>query len=281
MKLKMIAIAAAVASLTGVARADIVTTGTQDGDLYLYALDTVSRAWYIRDLGYSINSFLPSSVTTLAGDGGITGDKTPEAGLTLDKTNAANFADASFSSFVASNTAANIRWAVGAIDDMFNGTTAATSNNRKRVITSSANAAETAFNSNIDTYTATGYAGGLGGAAGTFTLSKTMTGAFAEFDNNFQFGVDSLATLDQSVSLFYFSKTRGTLGSTEVANPSVRFGNSTGFATVTLASNGDFTYSLAGEAPAAVPIPAAAWLMGSGLVGLGGVLRRRKAAAQA
>lgn len=278
MKLKLIAIAAAVLSLSGVARADITTTGTQDGDLFLYAFDTVSRAWYVRDLGYTINTFLPNSVTTLAGDGGITGDKTPTAGLLLNSTtNPGNFADASFATFVASNTAANIRWAVGAIDSIFNGSTAATSNNRTRVITSSANAAESALNPVIDNYIGTGRAGGIGGAANPFSLSKTLTGASAEFDTNFLFGADSLANLGQSVGLFYFQRTRGTLGTTEVAN-ATQFGNGAGFATVTLAANGDFTYNLAGETTSAVPIPAAAWLLGAGLMGLGGAIRRRKGA---
>ena len=283
MKLKMIAIAAAVASLTGVAQADIITTGTQDGDLYLYAFDTSTRNWYIRDLGYTINSFLPSTTTTLAGDGSITGDKTPEAGVLIDKiSNPANFADASFSAFVSANTAANIRWAVGAIDSLFTGTTALTSTNRTRVIVSSANANETSFNSNVDGYIATGKAGGLGDATNPFTLSKTLNfAASAEFDNGFGYGMDSLATLGQSVSLFYFQRTRGTLGSTEVNTGvnGVRFGNSLNFATVTLEADGDFIYNLNSAEVAAVPLPAAAWMMGAGLIALGGAIRRRKAAA--
>lgn len=276
MKLKLVAIAAAILSMAGVAQADIVTTGTQNGSLYLYAFDTVSRNWYVRDLGYTINSFLPSSVTTLAGDGSITGDKTPTTGLTLDKvSNPGNFADATFSSFVAANTLANIRWAVGAIDDQFNGTTAATSTNRVRVITSSSNGAQTAVNSTLDNYVGTGRAGGLGGATSPFTLSTTRAGASAEFDTNFLFGANSLTSLDSSASLFYFQRTRGTLGSTETPQ-TTKYGNASGFATVTLAQNGDFTYQLNGDAPSPVPLPAAAWLMGAGLIGLGGVLRRRK-----
>jgi hypothetical protein len=131
LKLKTIAIAAAMASLAGAAQADIVTTNTQNGDLYLYAFDTVSRNWYIRDLGFNINTFLPSQITTLSGDGSIMGDKTPNSGLTITKASsgAAAFADSSFDAFVNANTAANIRWSVGAIDSLSNGTTAASSPN--------------------------------------------------------------------------------------------------------------------------------------------------------
>jgi hypothetical protein len=272
LKLKSIAIAAAMASLAGAAHADIVTTGTQNGDLYLYAFDTVSRNWYIRDLGYNINTFLPSQITTLSGDGSITGDKTPNSGLTINKTSAAAFGDSSFADFVAANTAANIRWSVGAIDSQSNGSTAATSTNRARVIISSANPNETSQNANIDNYIGTGRAGGLGGAAGVFTLSTTKANASAEFDNNFGYGTDSLASLGSSASLFYFQRSRGTLGSTENAGaaPFGRYGNANGFATVTLASNGDFTYA------APVPEPSAFWMLGAGLMGVAGLVRRRK-----
>jgi hypothetical protein len=283
MKLKMIAIAAAVLSLTGVARADIVTTGTQDGDLFLFAFDTVTRNWYVRDLGYTINTFLPTGAVTLSGDPlPAPGDKTPTAGLTLDKNNTASFADASFSAFVASNGGTtNIKWGVGAIDSIFNGTTAATSTNRTRIVMSSVNGAEVAQNSNIDLYINSSRAGGIGGAAGTFSLSTTLTGASAEFNDSFSFGADALASLDQSASLYYFQRTRGTLGSTEIAN-TTKFGNSaTNFATVTLEADGDFVYNLASSEVAAVPLPAAAWMMGAGLMAFGGAARRRKAASQA
>jgi hypothetical protein len=44
-----------------------------------------------------------------------------------------------------------------------------------------------------------------------------------------------------------------------------------------LASNGDLTYNIgtAGTAPA-VPLPPAAWLFGSGLLGMVGIARRRR-----
>ena len=54
-----------------------------------------------------------------------------------------------------------------------------------------------------------------------------------------------------------------------------QFGSAEGAATWTLGSNGTLTYSV--PAPAAVPVPAAAWLLGSGLIGLVGVARRKSA----
>jgi hypothetical protein len=53
------------------------------------------------------------------------------------------------------------------------------------------------------------------------------------------------------------------------------FQNSLGNASWILQSNGTLTYHVA-EATSVVPIPAAAWLFGSGLLGLVGIARRRK-----
>jgi hypothetical protein len=274
--LKMIAVAAAMVSAAGAANAALATGN--NGSVALAAFNTVTNAWYIRDTGYLINSFLPSSVTTLSGDGAVTGDKTPAAGLTIDKTTTASFADASFSGWLSGQTATDVRWFLSAVDN--NGTT--TASNVKRFLTSSANASETATNGNLDGYIASGNAGGLATvyASGTNgALSSTGSSVPSAWLTNFGLGADGLALLDQAASLFYFSRSTGT-GSTTTAANATQFGNATDYATVTLASNGDFSYSLAGPEVAAVPVPAAAWLLGSGLLAMGGAIRRRKAAAQ-
>jgi hypothetical protein len=272
--LKMIAVAVAMVSAAGAANAAPTTTG-QNGSLVLTAFNTVTNVWYIRDTGYLLNSFLPSSVTTLSGDGAVTGDKTPDAGLTLNATtNPSSFADSSFSTWLTGQTQADVRWFLSAED---NSGTSAT--NRKRFITSSANGSQTATNGQLDNYIGTGNAGGLGGVFATGTngsLSSTGTDAPSAWASNFGLGADGLASLGDSVGLFYFARSAAT-GSITTATTATQFGNVNGYSTVSLAANGDFTYI----APtSAVPVPAAAWLLGSGLLAMGGAIRRRKAAAQ-
>jgi hypothetical protein len=281
--LKMIAVAAAMVSAAGAANSALTSASNgNNGSVALVAFNTVTNDWYIRDTGYLINSFLPSSVTTLSGDGAVTGDKTPAAGLTIDKNTTASFADASFSTWYTSQGATdlvrngNIRWFLSAVDSV--GTSAS---NVKRFLTSSANASETAINDDVNVYVASANAGGLGAvyASGSNgALSSTGTLAPADWLTNFGLGDDGLASLNQSVGLFYFARSTGSGSGDENAN-ATQFGNATGYATVTLAANGDFTYALAGAPvpPSAVPVPAAAWLLGSGLLSFGAFVRRRTA----
>jgi hypothetical protein len=280
--LKMIAVAAAMASMVGAAQADIVTN-SNNGSLVIGAFNTVTRDWYLRDTGLTLNQFLPSNVTTLPGDGAVTGNKTPAAGLVIDKTVVTNFGDTSFATWYGAQTASDVRWFVSANDNA--GTS--TSNNVKRFVASSANPAQTALNSNVDQYGATGNAGGLAtffGTPGPGTVSVTGLGtlipASAAWDTNFSFGVAGLTTVGSSASLYYIARTTGTLSNGATITPN-NFSNAAGAAVINLAANGDFTYTLAPEGVSAVPVPAAAWLLISGLTAMGGAARRRKGAAKA
>lgn len=279
LNLKMIAIASAIASMAGAAHADLTPSSTGNGSLAIVAFNTVSRDFYIRDTGFFINSFLPSSVTTLLGDGGVTGNKTPEEGLQLDKTTTASFADPLFSTWLTGQDTTSVRWFVTASDSI----STTQSGGVARVITSSANDALTATNGQVTNYASSGNAGNLSALAGgtPFGLSfSSNTAAPSTFDSNFGLGSLSLATLNQSVGLYYLARSQAIGGSTTPAT-FLQYGNTTGFASVTLAGNGDFSYSLAGAPAAPVPMPAAVWLMGSGLMAVAGVARRRKLAAQA
>jgi hypothetical protein len=281
--LKMIAVAAAMVSAAGASHAaltDQSSATTNNGSLALVAFNTVSRAFYIRDTGLLLNSFLPSSVTTLSGDGAVTGDKTPAAGLTLTKASAgySSFGDSNFSTWLSGQTQSDVKWFFSGVDN--SGTNAASS--VKRFLTSSANSSQTATNGQLDNYIGSGNAGGIysvyqSGSNGPSASTK-VDGAPGAWDTNFGLDATSayLASLGDSVGLFYFARSAGT-GATTTAAATTQFGNATGYATVKLAANGDFTYALAGAPVSAVPVPAAAWLFGSGLLSLGAFVRRRTA----
>jgi len=284
---KMMAIAAALASLAGASQAAL-TSGTtvNNGSMALVAYNTSNNNWYIRDLGYLLNSFLPTGVTTLAGDGSVAGSRTPAAGLTINSTGAggatanANFADSSFSTWFTAQGATrqdDVVWMVGAYDQVSSSSTS----NQRRMVVSSTNGSETSLNSNLDSFVSSSFFGGLQTSFGSATLSQTglgSNGALAIGDGSFQAGV-SLGAVGSAQNLFYVVRSAYTGSSTNAATTTA-FGNATGLATITLGADGEVVYSLAGPAEvSAVPVPAAAWLLGSGLLAMGASARRRRAAA--
>ena len=275
LKLKMVALAAALASLAGGAQADLTTGGTtNNGSFSLLAFNTVTRDWYIRDLGLFINDFIPSTVTTSVGDGSVVGTRTPEAGLVINGTNQANFSDPTFATWFGAQTASDVRWMVGAYDQLSN----AGSTSQRRAIISSKNPTEDFFNANLDSWVSTSNYGGLAQLFNPGTLSRTGITLAAQADTGMNGGLDltTLGTVGDSQSLFYAVRSAFT-GSSSNSATVTAFGNSGGLATLTLGANGDLIYALAPVA--AVPLPPALWLMGAGLAAMGGMVRRRRAAA--
>ncbi|WP_428423383.1 VPLPA-CTERM sorting domain-containing protein [Methylibium sp.] len=264
--LKMIATAVAMIAASS-AHADLVNGATGSGSLFLTAFNQSTNAYYVRDLGYTLNQFLPSSITTAAGDGAVTGDKTPTAGLTIDKTTKSNFADASFSTWLAGqSSAADVRWTIAAGDSA----SVAGTNNVSRVLLTANNPG--AF-TNLAVTTAVAAFNAIGSANAPMGLSATGAAVQSNATDNFAQGSASLGLLDSALSVYYYVRSQGTLANA-TASVATQFGNGLNFATFKLASNGDVTYALAG-APEAVPLPAAAWMLGSGLLGLAGVGRRK------
>lgn len=275
LKLKMTAVAVALMA-AGAAHADFVagTTGTGNSTLGLLAWNTATSSYYLRDLGYTLNTFLPTNGASITPSGELTPvfDKTPEAGLTIDKTTNANFADAAFSTWLSGQTAADVRWTVIGADRI-----GLTATNRFRQIGAVASGTPfTPSNGQLDNGT-----GGINQFAQTFAgISTTGTLSPAQLVNangNFSNTPGLTSLLDGIADLYYWVRSTNT-GSTSTLAQQDRFGNSANFATIKLASNGDVTYALAPAAVAAVPLPAAAWLMGAGLMGIGGAVRRRRAA---
>lgn len=277
LKLKLMAVAAALASMAGGAQADLTSgSSVNNGSMALVAWNTVSREWYIRDLGYLINDFLPSTITTAAADGGVTGDKTPEAGLVIDKTVKSNFGDTAFATWYAAQgatAATDVVWMVGAYDQV----SSAGTGSQRRSVASSTSTTDTFTNANLDSFVSTSNFGGLSGLFNPATLSKTGSGMTISADTNGGFSSGGLlAAVNQTAYLYYNVRTAFTGSSSSLA-ATTPFGNSGGLATLVLEADGDLIYSLA---PAAViPLPGAVWMMGAGLVAIGGMVRRRRAAA--
>lgn len=273
--LKTLAIAAALVA-AGSANAAFTagSVGTGNSTLGLFAWDNVTNSFYLRDLGYNMNTFLPTGGASITptGETGATFDKTPEAGLSITSS------DASFSSWLSSVTPGNVRWLVAASDSA-----GLVATNRVRQIGSISTTAT--FTNPTNGQIGNGTAGinqfappGVP-AFGLSTTGALSAGQIANLGGSFigQGTAGALAaTLNGTANLYYWTRSTNT-GSLGTAANQQTFANSANTAVLSLASNGDFTYSLAPVS--AVPLPAAAWLMGAGLVGLGGMVRRRKAAA--
>ncbi len=280
--LKTLAAAVALASLAGGASAAFTSGSTvTNGTVSLVAWNVVTQDWYVRDLGLLMNDFLPSNVTTLAGDGGATGNKTPEAGIVVDKTVQANFADSAFSTWFATQNSADVRWMVGSYDQ-----TSASPTTQRRLIATSTSNTQTFLNSALDSFVSTSNYGGMSAFFNASTGNQsavsnwsTVTNIVGTYTSAFASGV-ATALVGGSQNLYYSVRSAFTGSSTSLASAQ-QYGNSQNNAVVSLATNGDLTYSLAPAAVAAVPVPASLWLLGAGLAGIGGMVRRRKAAAQA
>lgn len=268
--LKVIAVAVALAA-AGSAHADFA--GGANTTLVLSAFNTVTKSAYYRDTGFLLNTFLPSSVTTAPGDGGVTGDKTPEAGLILDKTNTASFADSAFGTWLGTQNVADIRWTAFAGDS----SSQAGTNNVSRLLLAASQAPAPAVNNGAVTNGQAVFTGLT--PLNPVGLSTTQPTVLGVIEGNLIAQANTLGTLGNASNLYYYARSQGTLAASTLANTTL-FQNSLNLATLTLATNGDLTYALAPAAVSAVPVPAAAWLFGSGLMAIGGAVRRRKAAAQ-
>jgi len=272
--LKLLAAAAAMVAVSS-AHANLIAAGGGNSSFALVAFNPSTNAYYVRDLGYTLNSFLPSSVTTTAIDGGgsaVTGDKTSEAGahITWGDTNG------TFASWVTGQS--SVLWTVAAGD----ASTAAGTSNLTRAVVAFGTAPAAAIQ-NQTVRTAVGSSNGVSGLAtqnNPLVYDATGSTVVPGFLSNNAFGAATLTALGSTASLYYYATTAGTGASTTAANFTV-FGNSLNTATLQLASNGVLTYDLAPAAVSAVPLPAAAWLMVSGLAGVGSMVRRRKAAVTA
>ena len=259
-----------------------ITLGNAQGgsSLFLSVWDNTRQVSYTRNLGYTLNTFLPSGLTTLATDGSpygtpVTGDKTPAAGLSIVfPPGSSTLFETAFSG----SNPANLRWNVAAYDNLSNPAAGLS-----RVITT-ASAAPQPTNAGIDNIVTGGwnYLGALisdspiltQDAVTTFDPNRPSYAGNANWGNNLNGGgIESAATGLTSTIAFYYLARSTEAGAGPDAATLLPYGANGIAATWSLAADGTATYSLA-----AVPLPASAWLFMAGVGAFAGLARRGKAA---
>jgi hypothetical protein len=238
---------------------------TNSSDLILLVENTTTGASYALDTGISLNTILPTSSLV------------PNAVLntSLAGINSVIAASSTLQSFLAANPASGDGWEL--IGGQFNGggvNVSATSNSR---LPGTAKAAYSTINPNQGGHVLSNLVNIENNlqneiSIGTLiplinNLETTSTTALAPSAIQ-KYGVvanDTLGALGSSQSFFAFTGNTGT-GTLQ----SYILGSAT------LATNGTLTFT-GNSVTAPVPLPAAVWLLGSGLMGLVGVSRRRKA----
>jgi hypothetical protein len=268
-----ILVKSAVAAALGLGATSAFALGvpnTNSSNLILVVENLTTQATYALDTGISINSVLPTANVV---KGTVLGTSIPQISQTIAPSTA-------LASFLASNPASGDSWTLEA--GQFNGGGTASSTNvnsnavgAAKMIFASTNG--TANNINMAGFNLSSlvtFSNGInndintGGVLNGLTTATEVTGT-GLYGTSPQakyniLGAPDMSTIGASNAVQFFGFTgNGTSGTL----------NSYILGSATLAADG----TLAINAP--VPLPAAVWLFGSGLMGLVGVSRRRKAAA--
>lgn len=282
-KMKTLAAVIALAA-AGSANAAYQLPNTGNGSLMLTAWDVTTQESYIRDLGYNYADFTTAMVT-------------PEAGLVI------NFAlDPLFSSLFGDNSASNVYWNVTAADSTASsgsitgtalmgtgafGTLATAYSVTNTGIANTSNYMNTFFGYALTQPNDPGVDGNaaVGNEAGNCSTSSScysVDSGDLQFTGDANWGANwgsnltswiNAGTLGSTLG-FYSMTPNGTFSINQATK--VAYGNVNGLASWLLAADGSLVYSVPG-AVSTVPVPAAAWLFGSGLLGLVGVARRHNA----
>lgn len=258
--------------------ADTVTPDTGNGELVLYVYDSHTDQTYVRGLGVTEDSLLTIAQAQSSGYAGST--------MTENKGIAGLPHDSGLTAFLATDPAADYTYAIMA-GGVQNGGNVKNTGADRYVTTALANFTggagsktnsqlngafgnllftQTAANGAINSGATLDKASGVSDVGGVLSpnLSPNPQGWYGS-------SLNQMAALGQQTNL-YMLVTNGT--ATGVNGGNTTLAQYYKFLQVTLDANGDLTSAAGGTAP--VPVPAALWLLGSGLVGLAGVGRRRR-----
>jgi hypothetical protein len=246
---------------------------TNSSDLVLVVENTTTNATYAFDTGISIDSVLP---TTSIVKGTSLGTTIPGVSQTFTAAQLTGL-----SAFLATSPASGDSWTIEA--GQFNGGGTATSTNgnsnavgaAKMIFSSSGGTINNGVVSGFVLANLTAFENGInndvntGGLLNGLTTSNNVSGSgLYPLGAQQKYGIvgaPDLSAVGVPAQLFGFtgSATTGALTSYILGS-------------ATWAADGSLT--ITGNGTSAVPLPAAVWLFGSGLMGLVGVSRRRKAA---
>ncbi len=283
-KLKKLAVAVTLAVGVGQANAAIFDGTSGNGELFLAAYSPSLQVSYVRDLGIRLNDFRYNG-TTAATAGTYAFDPAATVPVTSGGSVVANgyslnfLADSLLVSSLGNGTAlaSDVVWMIGALD-----TTGTGANGQRYLSTVNGGVVGSLRNGQLTQFaTVNGYLSGnnqLGtNPAPNLNGSATATPATLQTQAYFpNVPLDTWATwasfnaagaVGEALPFFYLTPS-STSSTAVVTNVQYRTASTVDFAW-TLNADGSLNY-------AAVPIPAAAWLFGSGLLGLIGIARRRK-----
>jgi hypothetical protein len=257
MQMKSLLRSAIVFGLLGSASAQAVMTQPDNGtigggSLFVTVFDTTNNESFTTDLGLLYGAFINNTalnVNTIR----------PEAFKELSyNLNMSVFADNNPANLLFNVYAGDARGGNGSKGQIITANATPTSNNgQMNGVNTAAAGLTTVFNQNCPG-TATGCAGNFG--------ATNLWGSFI----NGQFTVGSGAAFDTPIA-FYLVAGANTLSGTALTTPT-QFADANGAWTWLLAADGTLTFS--GQTPAPIPLPAAVWLLLSGLAGIGAIGRR-------
>lgn len=276
------AVAGALMAGYATAQAQVNLPSTDNSDLWLFVSDTAASTTFAVDTGITINSLLPSG--SLAATS-TTGSNAILSNSIADSVSFTSSAVASYiSTAVTAGHSSSLEWGVEAIQYTPNASTgapakAAQPGSIKGVMDNVASQESNTSNMVLTNLTSwvNGFEGDTTYLAPTYTAGGKVYAWSAGSTAGNVWG-SSGGSLAGSTSLYGQGPDQAgvNIGGSTVLYGLTGAGNSGQVQSYVLTS--DLTLNSAGTLSSPVPLPAAVWLFGSGLLGLVGVGRRRAAA---